>query len=114
MTNRHRHLLGQAMIDIATETVINLKDAAKRFPSSRGGRPTHIATVFRLIMSRKLEGIRMGGRWVTSVEGIQRYVERETSRALGIRTGNESTIQTSTRRERELARVDSELAAAGF
>jgi hypothetical protein len=71
------------MIDIATETLLALKDAAARIPSSRAGRPTHAATIFRLIRAGKLEGIRLGGRWVTSVEALQRYADRETRAALG-------------------------------
>jgi|SRR6516164_5171399 hypothetical protein len=71
------------MIDIGTETLISLREAAARIPSSRAGRPTHAATVFRLIRSRKLEGIRLGGRWVTSLEALQRYADRETLAVLG-------------------------------
>jgi hypothetical protein len=71
------------MIDLANETLLNLPDAARRIPPSRAGRPTHPATIFRLIQSRKLEGIRLGGRWVTSIEALQRYAERETLAALG-------------------------------
>ena len=71
------------MIDIATETLITLKDAAARIPPSRAGRPTHAATIWRLIRARKLEGVRVGGRWVTSLEALQRYADRETLAALG-------------------------------
>jgi hypothetical protein len=71
------------MIDIATETLITLKDAAARIPPSRGGRPTHAATIWRLIQSRKLEGVRLGGRWLTSLDALQRYGDRETRAALG-------------------------------
>jgi excisionase family DNA binding protein len=71
------------MIDIAIETIISLKDAAKRFPPGRGGRPTHHSTLCRLIQERKLEGIRMGSHWCTSVEALQRYADRETAIALG-------------------------------
>jgi hypothetical protein len=84
------------MIEIASETLLTLKEAAGRFPPSRAGRPTHAATIFRLIQSRKLEGIRLGGRWVTSLEAIQRYADRETRAALGDEPAPEKTSDRMT------------------
>jgi hypothetical protein len=71
------------MIDTATEHLLTLEQAASRIPISRGGRPCHPATIWRWIASRKLEGVRIGSRWLTSVEAIQRHAERETLAALG-------------------------------
>jgi hypothetical protein len=100
------------MIDIATETLLTLRDAAARIPSSRAGRPTHAATVFRLIRARKFEGIRIGGRWVTSVEALQRYADRETRAALGDRPAPGPSI--TRRRAAEIDRAEREATALGI
>jgi hypothetical protein len=100
------------MIDIATETLLSLRDAAARIPSSRGGRPTHAATIFRLIQDRKLEGIRLGGRWVTSLEALQRYAEAETRAALGEPVSAAPVI--SKRRRAEIDRAEREAMSIGI
>ena len=56
------------MIDTSNEQLVTLQQAADREPPSRGGRPVHWVTIWRRIKSRKLEGIRLGGRWLTSIE----------------------------------------------
>jgi hypothetical protein len=94
-----------AMIDIKTETLLNLPDAARRIPSSRGGKPTHPATVCRLIQSGKLEGIRLGGRWVTSLEALQRYADRETIMVLG-ESPPAGSVSAQRRRERAEREAD--------
>jgi hypothetical protein len=100
------------MIDIATESLISLKDAAARIPSSRAGRPTHAATIWRLIQSRKLEAIRLGGRWVTSLEALQRYADAETRAALGEPVSSAPII--SKRRQVEIQRAEREAASIGI
>jgi hypothetical protein len=112
------------MIDITTEQAIGLRDAARLYPSFRRDRPTHISTVLRHITrgtrlpcgeTVRLEGARLGGRWVTTREAVQRYVERLTASALGDdSSASAPTIRTTSRRRRELERVDRELAQAGF
>lgn len=98
-------------IDITTENMIPFPDAPKHIP----GRP-HIATVnrFRLRGSHgvKLETVKVGGRRFTSLEAIQRFVDAVTAAA----DGRPATITAppSTRRQRELDRVDAELARAGI
>src|SRR4051812_43059512 len=74
---------GQAdMIDLRTETLINLNQATRRLPPSRNGRPVHISTLVRAITrgknGNKLEALRFGKRWVTSIEAIQRWAEAQT------------------------------------
>ena len=112
------------MIDISTERQLGLQDAAKLYPSFRNGRPTHISTLLRHITRGvrlvngevvRLEGARLGGRWITSVEAVQRFMERLTSDALGDASkANTTPIRTTQQRRRELDRVDRELADAGF
>jgi hypothetical protein len=97
------------MIDIASEGLLTLKEAAALIPSSRAGRPTHAATVFRLIRARKLEGVRVGGRWLTSVEALQRYADRETRAALGNEPAPAPPI--TRRRAAEIQRAEDEATA---
>ena len=78
------------MLDLLTGEIakgdgIGVADAAGRFPPARSGRPCHPATVTRWIIkgSRsgdgrvvRLEGKRVGGRWVTSEKAIGRFIDR--------------------------------------
>jgi hypothetical protein len=106
------------MIDIATEHILNPREAARIYGRSRAGRPTHVSTIIRHITLGtrlpsgeivRLEGLRLGGRWVTSQEAIQRYVERLTSAALGSTETGEAPPVRSAARERELVAIDREL-----
>jgi hypothetical protein len=75
------------VIDLATETKIPLSVAANETPPSRNGKRTHLSTILRWILrgakapdgSRvRLEAVRLGGRWLTSREALQRFAERLT------------------------------------
>jgi excisionase family DNA binding protein len=101
------------MIDIACEKLLTLQQAADLMPVSRGGSKVHFVTIWRWIRDRKLEGIRVGGRWLTSLEAIQRAAERETLRALGELPAPEMPVQT-TGRKRALARAEREAEAIGI
>jgi excisionase family DNA binding protein len=101
------------MIDTASEQLLTLQQAADRMPVSRGGRPVHFATIWRWIKSRKLEGVRLGDRWLTSVEALQRYAERETLAALGKLPAPELPVQT-TGRKRAIERAEHEAAMIGI
>ncbi len=105
------------MIDVSKERLLNLPDAAKIFPSARAGRPVHPSTVWRLIVSGELEGLYSGNRWLTSVQALQRHLERKTEAALSKANGVQHPKAKNLhgkRRERDLAAVDAELANAGF
>jgi hypothetical protein len=78
------------VIDLINETRLNLEQAAALFTPYRDGVPTHKSRVLRAIQQGakdpegnvvKLEAVRFGGQWVTSVEAIQRYAERLTPSA---------------------------------
>lgn len=101
------------MIDIATEQLVTLQQAADREPPSRRGRPVHWITIWKRIKSRKLEGVHLGGRWVTSLEAIQRYAERETLAALGKLPTPEAPVQTSGRK-RAMERAEREAELIGI
>ncbi len=62
------------MIDIATERLLTLKEAAAFLP-----RRPHLATMYRW-MSRGIQGVRLervkcGGTTYTSIEALQRFAE---------------------------------------
>ncbi len=77
------------MIDLAAEMPIPLADACRLIPPGRGGKQTHLSTLLRWILKGvkgpdgaivRLDAIRLGGRWVTSREAIQRFAEHLTPR----------------------------------
>ena len=100
-------------IDPSAETPIPLAAAAKFVPAARNGKRCHLSTVLRWILHGakatdgtivKLEAVRLGGRWLTSREALQRFAERLTPHV-----GEPSPVLP--RSERERARA-SERAAA--
>src|SRR5262245_12476114 len=75
------------MIDITLESTISLAAAAGLAPSGRSGKKTHVSTVLRWILvgskapggrQVRLEALRLGGKWVTSREALQRFAEALT------------------------------------
>jgi hypothetical protein len=76
-----------ATLNIANEKLIRLLDAARLVPAARNGKRTHLSTLLRWILRGakgpsgtlvKLEAIRLGNRWMTSREALQRFAERLT------------------------------------
>ena len=100
------------MIDLAHEEVITFAEAAKRLPHRRGGRPTHVSTVFRWaqrgLRGVKLEYIQLGGTRVTSVEALGRFFDRLTT------GGGNTPRQSSARRQAAVAQAEARLAKAGI
>jgi hypothetical protein len=75
------------MIDVTSESTISLVQAARLLPPGRGERPVTLSCLLRWVLqgargpdsSRiRLEALRLGGRWVTSREALQRFAERLT------------------------------------
>jgi uncharacterized protein DUF1580 len=75
------------MIDISTEKPLPLEEATSLIPPARRGKRTHFSTLVRWIKNGvlnpygervHLEAIRLGGRWMTSREALQRFAERLT------------------------------------
>jgi len=99
------------MIDLQTEKIVTLTEAAKMLP----GRPA-VSTLWRW-RTRGVHGIRLetrklGHSRVTSMEAIERFSEAVTAAA----DGKTATIAApvTARRQRELDRVDRELSKAGI
>ena len=100
------------MINLEHETVLTFGDAANHLPRRRKGKKTHKATIYRWAMRGyrgvKLETLRVGGTLCTSLEALQRFCERCTAPSAPV-----SAITTKVR-EREIARAEQELSAAGI
>jgi len=74
------------MIDLSGESLISLGQAARSLPPGRRGRPVTLSCLLRWVLSGVqtrtgrvyLEAVRLGGRWLTSREALQRFAERLT------------------------------------
>jgi hypothetical protein len=71
------------MINVNSEELLSLRDAAKLLPSARSGKPVTFQCILRWALTGslapdgervKLEAVRLGNRWVTSKEALQRFV----------------------------------------
>lgn len=88
------------MIDISTESLLSLADAARALP----GRP-HASTLWRWrtrgVAGRKLETVSLGGRVYTSREALQRFASHSGDSPAPARSDRE--------REAAIARAEEEL-----
>jgi hypothetical protein len=105
---------------ILSETMLSLAQAARRFPAGRKGAPVSLSCVLRWILQGakapdgtvvRLEGVRVGGRWLTSVEALARFAERLTPRREGV---GEPAPRTPTQRRRAAERAERELERLGI
>ena len=64
-------------INLQTETLITLSQAAALLPRDRRGKRVHVETIRRWIRSgrsgSRLEALKMGNKWVTSIEALERF-----------------------------------------
>ena len=92
-------------MSILDETTISLQDAAASLPSGMSrGKTMNFSTIWRWALRGvlaidgrrvKLEAVRLGGRWLTSREAIQRF-----SDALTHAQGSDEPVRTPTERIR--------------
>jgi hypothetical protein len=108
------------MIDLTTETTLSLNQAARLLPPGRRNRPVSFACVFRWVTQGakgptgelvKLEAIRVGGRWLTSRQALQRFGERLTP---GEVTEQRPVPRSPAARERAIKRAEKELDRIGI
>jgi hypothetical protein len=107
-------------IDLATETIISLSQAARLLPPGRRGRPVTLSCVLRWVLSGtrgpagtivRLEALRLGDRWVTSREALQRYAERLTPR---LDTSPTQVPRSPANRQRAAERAGRKLESLGI
>jgi len=70
-------------IQLKTETIIDaLKEAPGFLGAGRAGKLPYRSFMIRAIKTghngHRLEALRVGGRWLTSVEALQRWAEAQT------------------------------------
>jgi hypothetical protein len=67
-------------INVSSEQLLTLSQLAKRLPRRRRDRPIHASTIHRWrhpgVRGVRLECIRIGGAWHTSVQAFQRFCDR--------------------------------------
>jgi len=74
------------MIDLEHETTLSLSQAARLLPTGRRGRPATLSCVLRRVLKGvttpagvvRLEAVRLGGRWLTSVQALERFAAAQT------------------------------------
>lgn len=106
------------MIDIQSENLISLSAAARLLPPNRGQRPVDPSCVLRWITDGvkvggkivRLEAIRLGGRWLTSAEALQRFAEAQTPRPEGVMALPRPPVS----RQRAVERAQQRLKAVGI
>src|SRR4051794_19285071 len=76
-------LLG--LIDVNAEQLITFSQLARRLPRKRRDRPVHVSTVHRWrhpgVNGVRLEAVRVGGCWCTSLEAFGRFTVELTRKA---------------------------------
>jgi hypothetical protein len=102
-------------IDLATEKVINLREAAALLGRGRNGRPMHISTLVRAITRGSPDGVRLealkaGRRWLTTTEAVQRWLEAATPRS---ERGGTGIDRSPSGRRRAAAQEEKELGRRG-
>jgi hypothetical protein len=74
------------MISFSEETPLSLKQAARILPPTRQDKRVHVSTLTRWILHGvqgvRLEAYRIGGRWVTTREALERFSAALTERQL--------------------------------
>ena len=108
------------MIDLTCESVTSLSQAADLLPPGRGGARPTLSCILRWILKGArspsgelvhLEALRIGGRWVTSREALQRFAESLTPPL----DGNSAQIHRSpTARRRASEKAAKELERLGI
>lgn len=113
--------MGAAVIDLASEQVLKLSDVGRHLPPSKNGKPVSLSCALRWVLSGikvpgtdevvRLEAIRVGGRWLTSVEALQRFAERQTPVPGAPAV---PSPRSRTQRQRAIERAERRLAEVGI
>lgn len=110
--------------DVAAEIIAghgrSLSQAARLFPAYRQSKPVAPSTVYRWIANGvrlpdgshvRLEAVRLGGRWLTSTQAIERFISRQTPQFSDAPTPAPRTVQ---QRQRATERAAKELNRIGI
>jgi hypothetical protein len=88
------------MISVNDEHILTFSQLAKRLPRRRRDRPTSPSTVHRWrsrgVRGVRLEAVRIGGTWVTSLEAYERFCHAVTAN-----TGGKVQVSPTEEQERD-------------
>jgi hypothetical protein len=108
------------VIDLKCETPIDLvREGPEYLGKSRNGRPVHgsylVRAVTRGVNGHRLEALRCGRRWVTTVEALQRWLAAQTAGA-GASAPDSRVVpdRSPARRARDAERADRRLKELGL
>ena len=113
------------MLDLTVEVPLALAAAAKLVPPGRNGKRTHLSTLLRWITcgakspsgeTVRLEAVRLGGRWITSREALQRFAEALTPPSSMSEQGDAASpsLRSPAQRRRGSERAADELKRVGI
>jgi hypothetical protein len=108
------------MIETSTETLLSLRDAAKRLPGRRQGKRPAVETLYRWTLHGcrgiVLESAQIGGTRCTSIEALDRFFAAlsAASRAGQLVPPPLSTARMSAARRRQVEQAERELTEAGI
>src|SRR4051812_28978954 len=105
------------MLDtIKNEKRLSLAEAARLIPPTRLDRPVAVSTLIRWVTQGvqgvRLEAFRLGWRWVTTEEAIDRFMETLTAQRLGENAvadpagKSHATTRAARRKQQEDERVE--------
>lgn len=101
------------MLDINSERIVSLTEAAGLLPRRRQGKKPNVATLYRWAQRGCrgviLETVQVGGTKCTSIEALQRFCNQ-----LSTGTSQAALPTTSAAQSKRLAEVNRKLDAAGF
>ena len=97
------------MIDVASETLVPLRQVPKLLPPRPNGKRIHISAVYRWIQrgikGTRLEAVRIGGTTYTSLEAIQRFTVPS-----GHTSGVPTQLTTTRTRRKQIDHANREVA----
>ncbi len=110
------------MIDIESERIVTLRQAATIFPHPGREKPPHYVSVLRWCLDGlhgvRLESIKVGRKLHTSHEAINRFVNRSAEakiQSVQARQLKKTSpkLRSVSRREKDIAKAQKELEAGG-
>jgi hypothetical protein len=111
------------VLDLRTETVVPLSVASRHIPPARSGRETRTSTLQRWITHGArgpsgqrvfLEGLRLGARWLTSLEALQRFADALTPMPANLAPVTAQAANRPIARRRAAERAGQELDRLGI
>jgi hypothetical protein len=99
---------------ILRESMLGLAEAARRLPAHREGKPVSASCLLRWVLTGvrgpsgkvHLEAVRLGGKWITSLEALERFAEALTPRPENARDLPRSVQARQRASERASKRLD--------